>query len=162
VHPRSLQVAASQDPHDGEPGGRPAYSTQRSSAWSGPNTLGLMSSSRAQMPESGFIPLVSALPNTMMSGAASNAHRHIFRCDRSHLDLSSTSRMPCFLQIAQAAEVALRRNHVPAVPAPPRRRTRRLRGPVFGFHAPVYSCSTASIRDALLGLLPVARRGAKV
>ncbi len=45
----------------------------------GPNTLGLMSSSRAQMPESGFIPLVSALPNTMMSGRVSKCSiAHIF------------------------------------------------------------------------------------
>ena len=34
----------------------------------GGNSSGVISSSRAQMPEMGFKPLVSALPKTMMSG----------------------------------------------------------------------------------------------
>ncbi len=45
----------------------------------GGNTVGLISSSRAQIPANGFRPLVSALPKTMMSGCASKfSIAHIF------------------------------------------------------------------------------------
>ncbi len=67
-----------------------------------PNTSGLISSSRAQMPDSGFRPLVIALPNIMMSGFTPKFARPQSLPARWKpiWISSSTSRILCFFRIS--------------------------------------------------------------